>query len=244
MILLPIVTLGVEMIYVKDLTHFINIGNFLVRASKDDLQLGLIYQDERANTRRIGFLRIKESDTKLQAGFTFGRGWSVLTSVDVETYGLAPGNYRMLFCVASDGSYALLDVEQKFFLGNYTLNLSTFDVVGSAMMNMSRVYVKAQNREIGFYALDEAVFAGFYPFTRGQTGDEGFFIGVGWDDGLSAALATKFRVPLGGSSIVVDFILAMSQERASVGIRGEWIGEKFKLDTCFVDGKFIFRVSF
>jgi len=43
---------------------------------------------------------------------------------------------------------------------------------------------------------------------------------------------------------VLDFILALNQDSASVGIRGEWIGEKFKLDTCFIDGKFVFRISF
>ncbi|MBC7116352.1 MAG: hypothetical protein H5T93_04895 [Pseudothermotoga sp.] len=235
---------GVEMLYVDGLVHFIDVGNFLIRTSEGDLQLGAIYENEKTILRKVGFLRIKEADAKMSVGFTIGKSWSVLATFDVDSYGLMPARYRMLFSVAPESSYAVIGAEQKFFLGNYTINLSSFDVVGPVTMGMSRLYVKIQNREIGFYALDNALFAGFYPFSRGQTGDEGFFMGVGWKDGFSGALAMKFRVPIGNLSIVLDFILALSQDSASVGIRSEWIGENFKLNTCFVDGKCVFSVSF
>lgn len=244
LIFLSLILLGVDMLYVDGLTHFIDVGNFLIRVSENDLQFGAIYQHEKTSVRKIGFLRIKEGEAQLKAGFTVGKSWSAIVSFDVESYGLTPANYRLLFCLSPDESYAFIDATQKLFLGNYAVNISSFDVLGPVTMGMSRVYLKIQNREIGFYALDRAVFAGFYPLTRGQTGDEGFFMGVGWHEGFSGALATKFRVPLGRSSLFFDLILALGQEKASVGIRGEWVGEGFKFDTCFIDGKFVFRVSF
>jgi len=245
LILLGWVTVfGVEMLYVDGLEHFIDVGNFLIRTSEGDLQLGAIYENEKTILRRVGFLRIKEADAKMRVGFTVGKSWSVLATFDVESFGLMPSRYRMLFSIAPESSYAVMGAEQKFFLGNYTINFSSFDIFGPVTMGMSRLYVKMQNREIGFYALDKALFAGFYPYSRGQTGDEGFFMGVGWKDGFSGALAMKFRVPIWNLSIMVDFILALSQDSASVGIRSEWIGENFKLDTCFIDGKFVFNVSF
>ncbi|WP_448521594.1 hypothetical protein [Pseudothermotoga sp.] len=243
-VLSSVVVFGVEMLYVDGLTHFIDVGSFLIRTSENDLQFGAIYRNEKTIVRRMGFLRIKEADAKMNIGFTVGKSWSVLATFDVESYGLMPGSYRMLFSIAPENSYAIIDAKQKVFLGNYTINFSSFDVVGPVTVGMSRVYLRMQNREIGFYSLDNALFAGFYPFSRGQTGDEGFFMGVGWKDGVSGALAMKLRVPLGSASIVLDFVLALNQDSASVGIRGEWIGEKFKLDTCLIDGKFVFRISF
>lgn len=239
-----IVSLGVEMLYVDGMMHFINVGNLLIRVSEDDFQLGAVYSHERTKVRRIGFLRFKEAQAELNVGFTLGRGWSAFVALDVETYGLTPSSYDMFFCVGQDKSYALIDVEQKFFLGNYVVNFSSFDSIGPVTLGMSRMYLKAQGREIGLYRLDSAVFAGFYPLTRGQTGDEGFFIGVGWKDGFSGALGGRFRVPLKETISSIDVVLVLSQEKPSLGIRGEWIGEKFKANVCFVDGKIVFRVSF
>lgn len=239
-----IVSLSVEMLYVDGMTHFINVGNLLIRVSQDDLQLGAMYSHERTKVRRIGFLRFKEAQAELDIGFTLGRGWSAIVAIGVETYGLAPSNYDMLFCVGQDKSYALINVEQKFFLGNYVVNFSSFDSVGPVTLGMSRMYLRAQGREIGLYRLDSAVFAGFYPLTRGQTGDEGFFIGVGWKDGFSGALGGRFRFSVKETISSIDVVLVLSQEKPSLGIRGEWVGEKFKAGVCFVDGKIVFRVSF
>lgn len=239
-----IVSLSVEMLYVDGMTHFINVGNLLIRVSQDDLQLGAMYSHERTKVKRVGFLRFKEAQAELDVGFTLGRGWSAFVAFDVETFGLTPSSYDMLFCVSSDRAYALFDVEQKFFLGNYIVNFSSFDSIGPVTLGMSRIYLKAQEREIGLYRLDSAVFAGFYPFTRGQTGDEGFFIGVGWKDGFSGALGGRFRVSLKETMASFDIVLVLSQEKPSLGIRGEWIGEKFKAGVCFVDGKIVFRASF
>lgn len=244
LILVNAIILGVEMIYVDGMEHFINVGNLLIKVAENDLQFGAMYSHERTKVRKIGFLRIKEAQTSLDVGFTLGKGWSAIVALDIETYGLMPSNYDMLFCVSQDEAYALFDVEQKFFLGNYTVNFSSFDSIGPVTLGMSRLYLRVQGREIGLYRLNDAVFAGFYPLTKGQTGDEGFFIGVGWRSGFSGVLGGRFRLPLKNLTSFFDVVLVLSQDQPSLGIRGEWLGEKFKAGVCFADGKFVFRVSF
>lgn len=59
LILVNAIILGVEMIYVDGMEHFINVGNLLIKVAENDLQFGAMYSHERTKVRKIGFLRIR-----------------------------------------------------------------------------------------------------------------------------------------------------------------------------------------
>lgn len=228
----------------NDIQHFIDFGNLLISLSSSDSQIGFVYKDSRSTYTKLGFFKFKSSDATLAVGGTVGRSWTALMKIETNTYGIAPGQYSFNFVVSPEKSYANWKINQKFFFGNNVLSFNTFERIGDISVGFSRAYMRFQNREVGVYRLNEGLFAGFFPYTVGQTGEEGFFMGAGWMNGFSGFFSFRSRLALQNSSTFIDPFVIIKTDSVSFGIRIEITGSDFRGDLLFTGGKVFFSASF
>ncbi|MEJ5228407.1 MAG: hypothetical protein WHT65_00225 [Pseudothermotoga sp.] len=243
-VLVTSVCVATQFNFSGDLYNSIEVANLLVNLKKDDLQIGFLYKDSRATYTKLGFLRMKSSDTTISVGGSVGRSWTAQMRVEANSYGLAPGQYYFDFVISPERSYSTFKISQKVFFGNNVLNLSDYERVGDPSAGFTRIYARFQNREIGVYRLNEGIFAGFFPYTIGQTGEEGFFMGAGWMNGFSGFFAFRSRWVLSNSSIFVDPFVIIKTDSAVFGVRTEIVGPVLKGDLLFTGRQVFFSVSF
>ncbi len=228
----------------NDIQHFIDVGNLLINLEKNDSQVGFVYKNDRSSYTKLGFLRFKNADASLAIGGTFGNSWTALMRVETNVYGITPGQYSFDFVVSPQKSYANWKINQKFFFANNVLSFSTYERIGDLSAGFSRIYMRFQNREIGAYRLNEGLFAGFFPYTKGQTGEEGFFMGAGWMNGFSGFFSFRSRWVFQNASIFVDPFIIIKVDSVSFGIRMELIDSSIKGDLLFTDRQVLLSVSF
>jgi len=228
----------------NEIQHFVDIGNLLISLSENDSQIGFVYKDNRTNFTKIGFLRFKSSDTSLIVGGAVGQSWTALMRVEANIYGLTPGQYSFDFVVSPARSYVNWKINQKFFFANNVLNFSTYERIGDLSAGFSRIYMRFQNREIGAYRLNEGLFAGFFPYMIGQTGEEGFFMGAGWMNGFSGFFSFRSRWAIQDVSTFIDPFVIIKSDSVSFGVRAEIAGPNLRGDLLFTGRQVLFSVSF
>lgn len=238
------VSVAVQLNLSNDIQHFIDIGNLLINLSDNDSQIGFVYKDNRSTYMKLGFLKLKSADASLIVGGTFGRSWTAIMKLETNVYGITPGQYDFNFVVSPEKAYVNWKINQKFFFANNVLNFSTFERIGDLSVGFSRIYMRFQNREIGAYRLDEGIFAGFFPYTVGQTGEEGFFMGAGWMNSFSGFFSFRSRWAMQNTSAFIDPFVIIKTDSVSFGIRMEITGSNFKGDLLFTGRKVLFSVSF
>jgi len=243
-LLIASICLATQLNLSNDIYNSIEVANLLINLKKDDLQIGFLYKDSKSTYTKLGFLRVKSSDAAISVGGTVGRSWTAQMKIEANTYGLTPGHYYFDFVISPEKSYSTFKISQKVFFGNNVLNFSDYERIGDLSTGFTRVYARFQNREIGAYRLNEGIFAGFFPYTIGQTGEEGFFMGAGWMNGFSGFFAFRSRWVLGSSSVFVDPFVIIKTDSAVFGIRAEIIGPVLKGDLLFTGRQVFFSVSF
>ncbi|HEY8543174.1 MAG TPA: hypothetical protein VIL29_12370 [Pseudothermotoga sp.] len=238
------ISIAVQFNLSNDIQHFIDIGNLLINLNNYDSQIGFVYKNDRTTYSKIGFLKFKNADASLAVGGTFGRSWTAIMKVETNLYGITPGQYSFDFVISPEKTYASWKINQKFFFANNVLSFSTYERIGDLSAGFSRVYMRFQNREIGAYRLNEGLFAGFFPYTVGQTGEEGFFMGAGWMNGFSGFFSFRSRWALQNTSAFIDPFVIIKTNSVSFGIRMEVTGSDFRGDLLFTGRQVLFSVSF
>jgi len=234
----------IELDISNQIHHFIDVGNLLIKLSENDLQVGFLFEDNRSNYAKLGFLKVKSSDSSFRIGGTLGNSWTIFLKMGVNIYGITPGDYTVNVVLSPNINYMQWQINQKFFLGKNTLSFSDYERIGSVSFGFSRVYLRFQDREFGVYRIDDGIFPGFYPYTVGQTGEEGLFMGIGWMDGLAGFVSFRHRIVLKESSVFLNPFAVVKTDSIYPGIKMELFATDFKANLILTTRKVLMSVSF
>ncbi len=224
--------------------NLFDVDAFMFMLKENDFQVGFVLRDSKETFQKLGFLKFKTIDAKLTTGIAFGRSFSVILKIDFNLYGLTPGNHSLYFLVNPEGSFAVLDMTQKFFVGDNAFSLSWHEEFGINPFGLGRICIRQKGFSYGVYRISDGIFPGVFLYSAGKTVEEGLFAGVGWSNGIAEFFSFRKAVGLKRSTFFFEPMLVVKQGELIPALRIENVGGGLSLDFFLMPGKVSFRADF